>query len=173
MRIKKIIGLILYNLVAKHLPRSCSKFKFGRWLRMICGKLIIEKHSKKFNIEKGAVFSSQIQIGNNSMIGYKCDVAHDVCIGDNVLMGPEVKIFSQNHIFARTDIPIRDQGVTTKKVIIGNDVWIGARVIILPGVTIGDGCVIGAGSIVTKNIPPYSVAAGNPAIVKKTRKKDG
>lgn len=63
------------------------------------------------------------------------------------------------------------QGMTEKrKVTIGNDVWIGQRVMIMPGVTIGDGCIIAAGAVVTKDIPPYSIAGGVPARVLKSRK---
>lgn len=92
-------------------------------------------------------------------------------IGDNVMMGPEVVILSSGHAHSRTDIPMNQQGfiAPTRPTIIGNDVWIGTRVIILQGVQIGDGCIIGAGAVVTKDIPPYSVAGGVPARVIKSR----
>jgi maltose O-acetyltransferase len=87
-------------------------------------------------------------------------------------MGPEVVIYTQNHSSKRTDITMQEQGFdNAKPVIIGNDVWIGRRVIILPGVIIGKGSVIGAGAVVSKNIPAYSVAVGNPAKVVKNRKQ--
>ncbi|MEE1104690.1 MAG: DapH/DapD/GlmU-related protein, partial [Ruminococcus sp.] len=75
--------------------------------------------------------------------------------------------------FSRTDIPMMEQGkLEPKPVTIGDDCWIGRRVMILPGVHIAEGCVIGAGAVVTKNIPPYSVAAGVPARVIKSRKQE-
>jgi len=68
---------------------------------------------------------------------------------------------------------MRKQGFAESlPITIGNDVWIGRRVIILPGVVIGDGCVIGAGAVVTKSLPPYSVAVGNPARIVKNRKNN-
>ncbi len=86
------------------------------------------------------------------------------------MMGPDVLIYTTNHEFRNKDIPMQQQGYQPERpVSIGNDVWIGARVIILPGVTIGDGCVIGAGAVVTKDVPAYSVCAGNPAKVVKER----
>ena len=86
------------------------------------------------------------------------------------MMGPEVIVYTSGHKFDRTDITMIEQGSTVpEQVTIGNDVWIGRRVIIMPGVTIGDGCVIGAGAVVTKDIPPYSVAGGVPAKVIKSR----
>ena len=73
-------------------------------------------------------------------------------------------IYSINHETRKTDIPMCKQGVTkVKGVTIGNDVWIGTRVIILPGVTIGDGAIIEAGAVVTKYVMPYTVVGGNPA----------
>lgn len=78
-------------------------------------------------------------------------------------------IIPANHNFDRMDLPISRQGLTTKGINIGNDVWIGANVVILDGVEIGDGCVIGASSVVTKSIPNNSVAVGNPAKVIKSR----
>jgi maltose O-acetyltransferase len=86
------------------------------------------------------------------------------------MMGPEVVIYSQSHKYDRTDIPMCEQGFSEyKEVVIGDDVWIGRRAIIMPGVHIGKGCIIGAGAVVTKDIPDYSVAAGVPARVVKSR----
>lgn len=85
-------------------------------------------------------------------------------------MGPDVVIFTMNHKTERVDVRIGAQGMTDKKkVTIGNDVWIGQRAIIMPGVTIGDGSIIASSAVVTKDVPPYSIAGG-PARVIKSRK---
>ncbi|KKG75433.1 acyltransferase [Methanosarcina mazei] len=112
-----------------------------------------------------------ITIGNNFYMGPRglIDACDEIIIGDDVLVGMNVQILSSNHNFDRLDIPINLQGLTKKRTYIGNDVWIGAGVIILACVHIGDGCVIGAGSVVTKSITSYSVAIGNPASVMKSR----
>ena len=79
-------------------------------------------------------------------------------------MGTDVTIITRNHRFDRTDIPMMEQGFEEERpVYIGNDVWIGDRVLILPGVHIGDGSIIAAGAVVTKDVPPYSIVAGVPA----------
>ena len=86
------------------------------------------------------------------------------------MMGADVTIITRNHEFARTDIPMMEQGFRPEEpVFIGNDVWIGDRVMIMPGVHIGDGCIIGGGTVVTKDIPAYTIAAGVPARVLRTR----
>lgn len=90
-------------------------------------------------------------------------------IGKDVIFGPEVKIFSENHNYADLNQTIKAQGVSRKGVIIGDNCWLGAGVTVLDGVTIGNGCVIAAGSVVSKSIPENSVAAGIPAKVIKTR----
>lgn len=116
---------------------------------------------------------NHLKIGNNVGINHYCfiGVRGEIEIGDNVIFGPRVSVFSENHNFDRIDIPIKHQGVTKGITKIGNDVWIGAQAIILSGVSIGDGCVIGAGSVVNKDIPPYSIAVGVPARVVKKRDK--
>lgn len=86
-----------------------------------------------------------------------------ISIGKNVLIGPYVIIYSTNHIFDNTCMSINEQGQTEEPVIIEDDVWIGARSVILPGVIIGKGAVIAAGAVVTKNVEPYSIVGGVPA----------
>ena len=82
-------------------------------------------------------------------------------------------MFTSNHRTDRIDIPMGAQGFTeTKPIVIGDDVWIGARVINLPGVHIGNGAVIGAGAVVTNNVPDYEVWGGNPARFLKSRLKE-
>jgi acetyltransferase-like isoleucine patch superfamily enzyme len=112
-----------------------------------------------------------IIIGNNSGInaGTYLGGQGGIEIGDNVIIGPGVKIFSENHNFSDCNVNIKDQGVTRSGVFIDDNCWIGAGVTILAGVTIGEGCVIAAGSIVTKNVAPHSIVAGVPGRVLKKR----
>ena len=121
---------------------------------------------------KGGVrLSSKLSIGNNSGVGINANIQGDITIGDNVMMGPEVAIYTVNHCTERIDIPMNVQGITPEKpVVIGNDVWIGTRVIILGGVKVGTGSIIAAGSVVTKSIPAYTIVAGVPAKVVRVRK---
>lgn len=133
----------------------------------------VDKVDKNVHIQRESVIARRVSIGDYSGIGERCSVQGNVSIGNHVMMGPEVLIYTQNHLFERTDIPMDSQGFAEEKpVIIRDDVWIGARVIILPGVTIGTGSVIGAGAVVTKDIPAYSVVAGNPAKVVRNRIED-
>ena len=171
MNIKKVLGIILYNCVAKKLPVSYSKIKlFQKQLRGFCGQLMLDECGKNINIEKNAVFSTRCKLGNNSGIGINAFLGV-VYIGDNVMMGPDCICYSRNHEFSRIDVPMINQGFQEEKpIIIGNDVWIGGRVTILPGVKIGNGAIIGAGSVVTKNVEDFSIVAGNPAKLIRKRK---
>lgn len=107
-------------------------------------------------------YGSNIQIGKNVFFNFGCTILDvlPVVIGDDVLFGPNVQIYTATHPL---DWQSRAAGLEFgKPITIGSNVWIGGGVIICPGVSIGDRSVIGAGSIVTKNIPPDTVAAGNP-----------
>ena len=87
------------------------------------------------------------------------------------MMGPYCIILTQNHEFSRTDINMIEQGYSEiKPVIIDDDVWIGARVTILPGIHVHEHSIIGAGAVVTHDVPAYSIVAGVPAKVIKMRK---
>ena len=103
------------------------------------------------------------------MIGLKAYIRGPLKIGRDVLMGPECVILTTNHNFSKRESPIRLQGSTSKPVLIGDDVWIGQRVMIMPGVNIGNGAIIGAGAVVTKDVPPYTIVGGAPAKVIKSR----
>lgn len=85
------------------------------------------------------------------------------------MVGPRCIFRTADHNFSSNKIPIQHQSHTTQDIQIGNDVWLGANVIVLPGVTIWNHVVIGAGSVVTKGLPDFSVAVGNPARVIKKR----
>lgn len=170
----KNIGLSFYYLFLKHLPASNNRYLlFIRKIRSSVGILVFDGCGKNINIEHGASFGSGkgISIGDNSGIGVNANIRGPLNIGSNVMMGPDVIILTNSHNFYRTDIPMRDQKGTKKCVIIGDDVWIGCRVIILPGVIIGKGVIIGAGAVVTKNIPDFSIVGGVPAKVLKFRNR--
>lgn len=111
-----------------------------------------------------------ICIGSGSGLGVNCSVHGPLRIGDNVMMGPDVTILTQTHNIERTDIPMGQQGMRVAEVVIGNDVWIGMRVVIMPGVKVGNGAVIGAGAVVTKDVPDFAVVGGVPAKIIKYRK---
>lgn len=110
-------------------------------------------------------------IGANSNLGDYCFVgaAGGVRIGDNVLIGQRVSFHSEDHVFARTDLPIKAQGTTQHGIIVEDDCWLGSGVIILDGVTVHHGTVVAAGSVVTKDVPPYAVVGGVPAKVIRSR----
>ena len=172
MNIRQFLGRALYNLLGKHMPLSDSRRSFGsKKVRAFCGKLILEHCGKNVNIEQGARFSSAVRLGDNSGIGINSRVEAHVTIGNDVMMGPECMMFTSNHSFSDLTIPMNRQGFDAPRpIVIEDDVWIGARVIILPGVRVGRGSIIGAGSVVTRDIPPYSIVGGNPARLIRSRK---
>lgn len=125
---------------------------------------MLERCGSHVNIEQGAIFSPRVTLGDYSGIGIHAKLYGEVHIGTHVMMGTDVTIITRNHRYARTDIPMMEQGFEKERpVTIGNDVWIGDRVLILPGVTVGDGSIIAAGAVVTKDVPPYTIVGGVPA----------
>ena len=108
-----------------------------------------------------------VYIGSNSLIGMGNVIIGPVKVGNNVIFAQNIVASGLNHEYKDPTIPIRDQNVTVAPIIVEDDCWIAANVVITSGVTIGKHCVVAAGSVVTKNIPPYSIAAGNPAKVIK------
>lgn len=114
-----------------------------------------------------------LEIGENVGIAPNAFIAvrGKVKIGDNTIIGPGVSIHAENHIFDNLNMPIRLQGASRKGIEIGNDCWIGAKVVILDGVHIGDKAIVAAGAVVTKDVPEYAIVGGVPAKVIKYRKE--
>lgn len=170
-KIKRKIGSIIYYSFAKHLPVSYSTIRIGqKQIRSLCGKLMLKSCGKKINIEKNAIFSPKVTLGDYSGIGINAKIYGECHIGQNVMMGSDVTIITRNHEFRKKDIPMMFQGFQKEKpVYIDNDVWIGDRVIILPGVHVGSGAILGAGSVVTKDVPEFSIVAGAPARIIRNR----
>ena len=141
---------LLFKTVGRHLPASLSPGgKLWRWIRYWICRPLFASCGQNVNIERGAVIQSPwtVSIGSNSSIGINAFVPIGTQIGANVMMGPDVLIFARNHCTSRLDIPMNRQGFTeNSSVVIGDDVWICTRVIILPGVTIGSGSVLGGHS---------------------------
>lgn len=172
-KIKKWTFFILYYGVAKHLPISSYPLgRFGQRLRRACCRRLFRRCGRAVNIEHGAdfMFGDTIEIGSRSGIGIDAFIRADLVIGRDVMMGPRVTIYGRYHKWDRVDIPMMDQGMGEyDRIMIEDDVWIGANAIILKGVTIGKGAIVGAGAVVKKDVPAYAIVGGNPAKVVRSR----
>lgn len=117
---------------------------------------------------------SGIAIGIRSLIGEACILRGQggIAIGDDVYLGTLVQVLAVNHVFADTGRPISQQGITAAGISIADGAWVGSGAIILDGVRIGRNAVVGAGSVVTRDVPDYSIAVGNPARVVRDLRRD-
>ena len=170
------------------------KVKITHCNKIKTGKTLVLNDNVKINAlsKKGILFGNNVTLQENTMIectgvigelgeglivGDNVGISHncfiqvrgEVIIGSNVLMGPGVYVFSENHSFNHLDIFINEQGTSRKGVSIGDGVWIGSRSVILDGVTIGENSIIAAGSIVNKNVPKFEIWGGCPARLIKKR----
>jgi carbonic anhydrase/acetyltransferase-like protein (isoleucine patch superfamily) len=145
--------------------RSGAHFTVARAATVIIGSGCVLDHG--FTLEA----TGRLTVGDRTVFGHHCTVAADdrVAIGRECLIGELVSIRDHDHAFDRADLPILDQGRRSAPVVIGDDVWIGAKATITAGVTIGDGAVVGAHAVVTHDLPAGCIAVGVPARVVKRR----
>jgi maltose O-acetyltransferase len=175
MFIIRPLALIIYYGILRYLPDEYDHpvFSWCNRLRSSVVRLLVKHAGRGINIHRKASFGTgrNIVMGDRSNIGVNCTIATrgGIELGRNVLMGPDIMLLSSNHRFDRTDVPVMDQGMMYAPIRIGNDVWIGARVIILAGVTIGDHAIIAAGSVVTKDVERGAIVGGVPAKTIKNR----
>lgn len=170
---KTNLALLLYYGLAVRFPTQpvpgwrlgyALRRKLLEWIVPDCGKGVVVKQHAYFGRGR------DLRIGDHSQLGERCRIGPGTRLGAQVVMGPEVIVMTTAHAFEDPSTPVRMQGdLPLRPVTIGDDVWIGTRVVILPGVTIGSGSVIGAGSVVTRDVPPGVIAAGNPARVIRRR----
>jgi maltose O-acetyltransferase len=172
----KKIFIILYYAIARHLPKSNAPV-FGKpamlFRRYLCERLFASC-GEKLVVEKGAYFGkgADIRVGDEVGFGknFQCRNVR-LRVGNYLMMSEDVLFQGGIHHFDNIEVPMGHQGDSGKTDLeIANDVWIGARVIVLPGCkNIGNGVVIGAGSVVTKDVPDYAIIGGNPAKVIRFR----
>lgn len=170
--------LILRNIIPSLIINFYYVFKYRCLISrkaeiQLSNNIIIGKNTKISSFVKIKVKNGYIKIGHNCSINSFCFIDADkggLEIGNNVLISPGVGIHGSNYEFKDNTKLIIEQGVVSKGIRIKDDVWIGSNSTILDGVTIGTGAIIGAGSVVTKNVPSFSIAFGVPARIIKKRK---
>lgn len=139
-------------------------------------KSLFKSCGSDINVEQGAYFGngSDVEVGNHIGLGKNFKMLNRTLnVDDYLMMGEDVLFLGGIHYHERTDIPMGAQGGSERKtpLYIAGDVWIGARVIVLPGCKrIGHGTIIGAGAVVTKDVPDWAIVGGNPAKILKMRK---
>lgn len=171
---KKIVFCKTADRIGPDMPFSNWKLHFRSSMLKLCrNKFKYFGEGADFRAGAYAVHCSNISIGKNVVVRpltmMFADEFAQVIIEDNVMIGAGVHFYVNNHKFDRRDIPLIEQGYyPSQDILVKRGAWIGANCIILPGVSIGVNSVIGAGSVVTKSIPDFCVAVGNPAKVIKT-----
>lgn len=167
--LKKLV-YFFYLILIQNTPEDYRPYAlFFPWLRQKMVRFYLKECGKKPRVKKGAEISPNASVGDYSELGTRCMIQANVRLGNHVIMGPDVKIYSRNHKFDRLDIPISQQGKNYFQTSIGNDVWIGANAIITAGCNVGDHAIIAAGAVVTNDIPNYAIAGGVPARIIKYR----
>ena len=148
----------------------------GRGSKIYCSARMDTPPYRRFSLGRRSVVESyccinnavgDVVIGDNTRIGIHCTVIGPVTIGSHVNLAQGITVTALNHNFSDPSLRIDEQGVSTKAVVIGDDVWIGANAVILPGVTIGSHVVVAAGAVVTKDVPANTLVGGVPAKVIK------
>lgn len=172
-RLKHILSLLFYRLIATHLPHSFWPggivFSTLRRCSLIGMGCRVGSHCElEPRIDVG--FRPDIHIGDRCQINQGTSIK-SARIGNDVMIAPGVVLLDRQHNFSQTDIPMTQQGSSARLLtIIGDDTWLGQNVIVMPGIRIGTGVIVGAGSVVTKDLPDWSIAVGAPARVIRHRK---
>ena len=159
----------MIKLLSCLIPIKGLRIKFREICNSIQVRFTAKSIGKNFCCSKFSTVNKNTIIKNNVKLnGLHISGNGNVILGNYFVAGFDSQIISENHNYEGNDIPY-DNSVIRKDIVIGDFVWIGARVIILPGTQIGEGAIIQAGAVVHGKIPPYAIAGGNPAKVFKYR----
>ena len=173
--IMEILKRLYWDLAAKHGRRAYIEqfirnfpLQFGLILRERWYRRLFKKAGTRINIMPGTyiIHPEKVECRDNIFFGINnyIQAAGGLIMGSDVVLGPYVKIWTQNHLYQDFDNPVWQQGYEYKPVVIGNDVWLGASVFVMPGAKIGDKCIVSANSVLGgKEYPEGSILAGYPA----------
>lgn len=170
-KIRQLFGYFIYNIFLTWLPHYQIGYGWpiSCFLRNTLSKMVLRKSGKKIDIGRKIKWSMKVELNDNSGIGDFTFFQGEVEIGKNVMIAPYCSFIATDHNYQAMDKCIKEQGYIDKKIIIGNNVWIGMKSIIIKGVKVGDGAIIAAGSVVTKDVPSNAIVGGNPAKIIKYR----
>ena len=175
-KLRRYVALSLYYGLATKLPGRGPLAEPSRWVRQELCRLFLDGCGRRINIGADVHLSTgaNVCIGDRSGLGRGCRVYGGLTMGEEVMVGPEVAFLSENHRFDRLDQPIGWQGMTERvPPRIEDGAWIGLRATILAGKVVGEGAIVAACAVVTKDVAPFSVVGGNPAVVIGTRRAAG
>ena len=166
---KKVLAKIWFRFVDCFLVRNDVPFfgKIAKKIRCRMARHISKGIEKGAVIEKGAIIVPGVVCKAHGCIGIKCVTCWGLHIGKRTMMGPNCRFYSISHKRTSSGNCVFEGLEDPKPIYIGNDCWIGYNVVITGGVKIGDGVTIGASSVITRDVPDFCLAAGNPASVKK------
>lgn len=170
-RLRNIIGLLRYAILVARYPRlrRAGLFYTARGSDFVVGPAadVVFGRGLSFMRDCNCTFSGRVRIGTHVFFNRGCHlVVHEsVTIGDGCLFGEMVTIHDDDHAYTATSEMLPHRGLTTAPIVIGDNVWVGAKATITKGVKIGSNCVIGANAVVTHDIPAGCVAVGAPARV--------
>lgn len=160
--IRNIVNPIVHQVSRKAVIRGNVRLDLFPFKRFQVGDYsIIEDYTLIANA------CGDVIMGEKVLVGIGSKLTGPVTLGNNILLAQNVLISGLNHDFEDPSVPIVHQGYSVSEIVVEDGVWIGGGAIITPGVRIGRNAVVGAGSVVTKDVPPYSVVVGNPAKVVK------
>ena len=171
---RKIL-LVLYYAVFSRLPmEEFPGGKFFNRLRAMAARRILPHFGQRTRLSSGCYFGDghRLRIGSDCTIAQNVRLNGTITIGNDCLIAPDVVMMSTTHNHTRTDIPIARQGSGEEQpIVIEDGVWVGTRVVILPGVTIGHDSIVATGAVVSRSCEPFSIIGGVPAKFVKSRKE--
>lgn len=177
---RKFLKIFKPFLYKSNIVFKSNNFKIGRHCNLVVdssSKVIFEGEAYfETHIIIRCLDGSNIQLGKGIFIGDYSTIRASknayIKIGNDTMISQGVKLISTNHAYINKDILIKNQDIIEQKknITIGDDCWLGAGSVVLPGVNIGNGVVVGANSVVTKDVPEYAIVLGSPAIIKGYRK---
>lgn len=170
--LRKILLVIYYGLLQYIPMQPMPGYKIGYRVRRWCVRHLLNSCGKDVIVKDHCYFGTgtRLSVGDRSQMGSHARLNGQITIGKDVVMGPDVVMMATSHGFSSLEIPInRQPSEPENPIVIGDDCWIGTRVIILPGVHLGNQCIVGAGAVVTHSFPDRCIVGGVPARIIKTR----